>query len=99
MILVSAHTMKRLMLAAALGAAVLGAAVLGAPSPSNAADLGVVRGARHIRHVERYWNWRDRCAYAGYYCLYAEYGFVYAYPFDDRPIASEYYARRHRHRY
>ena len=30
---------------------------------------------------------RERCAEAGYYCLYAEYGFVYAYPFDDRPIA------------
>ncbi len=98
MIHVSARTMKRLTLAAVLGAAVLGVAVFGAPA-SNAAELGVAPGARHIRHVERYWNWRDRCAYAGYYCLYAEYGFVYAYPFDDRPIASAYYARRHRHRY
>ena len=94
--LVSAVTMKRLMLAAAFGAAVLGAA------PSNAAELSVAPGARHIRHVrvaEGTWNWRDRCAYAGYYCLYAEYGFVYAYPFDDRPIATAWYARRHRHRY
>ena len=42
---------------------------------------------------EAYWNWRDRCAYAGYYCLYAEYGYVYHYPFDDRPVAHARYRR------
>ena len=78
-------------------AAVLCAAILGVSDAANAADLAPLRG-RHVRHVrvsEAYWNWRDRCAYAGYYCLYAEYGYVYHYPFDDRPIAHAYY-RRHR---
>ncbi len=86
------RTMKRLMVAAALGAAVVVAA-----APSRAADLGPVPGARHVTHDRYAWrsNWRDRCAYAGYYCLYAEYHYVYHYPFDDRPIA--YRARRHRY--
>ena len=99
MIHVSALTMKRLMLAAALGASVIGAAVVGAPAPSNAADLGLTRGARHIRHVERDWNWRDRCAWQGYYCLYAWDGYIYHYPWDDRPSAYAFAARRHRHRF
>ncbi len=82
-------------------AAALGAAVVGAPAPSNAAELDVApaRHARHLRVAVHDWYWRDRCAFAGYYCLYAEYGFVYAYPFDDRPIAYAYYSRRHRHRF
>ena len=88
----SCRTMTQRMSAAALGAALLG----GVPAPANAADLAPLPG-RHVRHVRMshsYWNWRDRCAYAGYYCLYAEYGFVYAYPFDDRPIAYAHYRRR-----
>jgi hypothetical protein len=91
---VSALTMKRLMLAA-----VLGAAILGAPAPSNAADLGIVRGARHFRHVERAWNWRDRCAWEGYYCLYAWDGYIYHYPWDDRRAAYDFVAPRRRHRF
>lgn len=78
-------------------AAALCAAVLGAMSaPANAADLSPLPGrhARHVRISQTYGNWRDRCAYAGYYCLYAEYGFVYAYPFDDRPIAYAHYRKR-----
>jgi hypothetical protein len=81
--------------AAALCVTVLGAAVLGAAAPASAADLGLVPG-RHVRHAwvsHGYWDWRARCAYAGYYCLYAEYGYVYHYPFDDRPIARAYYSR------
>jgi len=56
-------------------------------------------GAAHVRATWRHWNWRDRCAYAGYYCLYAWDGYVYSYPFDDRPSAYAYSARRHRHRF
>ena len=85
--------MTKRMLAAALGAAVLSAA-----APAQAADLGLTPG-RHIRHAwvsHGYWTWRDRCAYAGYYCLYAEYRYIYHYPYDDRPIAHAYY---YRHRY
>jgi hypothetical protein len=82
------------MLIAALCAAVVG----GAAAPASAADLAPLPRwhARHVRVSDAYWSWRDRCAYAGYYCLYAEYGFVYHYPFDDRPIA--YTHRRHRYR-
>jgi hypothetical protein len=78
-------------------AAALCAALLGVSAPAGAADLGPIRG-RHVGHiwtVRTHWTWRDRCAYAGYYCLYTEYGTGYHYPFDDRPIA---YAH-HRHRY
>jgi hypothetical protein len=66
------------------------AAILGAvPAASHAADLGQVPGpgAKHVRTSRTYRNWRKRCAYAGYYCLYAEYRYVYHYPFDDRPVA------------
>ena len=76
-------------------AATLCAAVLGVAAPASAADLGLTPG-RHVRQArvsQADWNWRDRCAYAGYYCLYAEYGYVYHYPFDDRPIAHAYYRR------
>jgi len=88
--------MKRVIFATAIAAAVFG----GMCAPSQAADLGP-GGARRAVHARSTWHfstWRDRCAFAGYYCLYAEYGYVYHYPFDDRPIALAYYSRRHRHR-
>ncbi len=86
--------MKRRLVTAVLCAAMLG----GAAAAASAADLGPVPGwrVRHVSIARSYWNWRDRCAYDGYYCLYAEYGYVYAYPFDDRPIAYAHYRRRHR---
>ena len=74
------------------------AALLAAAAPAQAADLGGLRPHARPHHGRMVWrdaNWRDRCAYEGYYCLYAEYGFVYHYPWDDRPIAQEFYARRH----
>jgi len=76
-------------------AAALCAAVVGAAVPANAADLAPLHRshARHARVTYAAWDWRDRCAYAGYYCLYAEYGTVYHYPFDDRPIAHARYRR------
>jgi hypothetical protein len=85
--------MKRLIWAITIGAAVVG----GAWAPSHAADLGpdARLRARHVRTASHDWDWRVRCAWAGYYCLYAEYGYVYHYPWDDRPIA---YAARWRHR-
>ncbi len=88
------HTSGRLIFAAAVATA----AFVGTCVSSDAADLGPgVR--RHVRSAWYYSNWRDRCAYAGYYCLYAWDGYVYHYPFDDRPSAYAYSARRHRHRY
>ena len=42
----------------------------------------------------RLWVLLAFAAYAGYYCLYAYDGYVYHYPFDDRP--SAYRWRRHR---
>lgn len=69
-------------------AAALCAAVLASPVLSNAADLRVAPGARH---VERGTNWRDRCAWARHYCLYAWNGYVYHYPWSDLPGS-----RRHR---
>ncbi len=87
-------TPKQRMFAVALGAAVLG----GLAAPSHAADLRAVprHATKHIRTTRIHGNWLDRCAYAGYYCLYAEYHYVYHYPFDDRPIAMAH--RRHRFR-
>jgi hypothetical protein len=92
-----ACTMKRVIFAIAVAAALLG----GASVPSQAADLGsgFRSGARHVGTAWRHGTWRDRCAYAGYYCLYAWDGYVYSYPFDDRPSAYAYSARRHRHRF
>jgi len=88
----SRRSMKRLIVAAAVGAAIVG----GMPAPSHAADLGpgYRTGAGYVRTARPYRNWRARCAYAGYYCLYAEYGYVYHYPFDDRPYVR--YRRRYR---
>jgi hypothetical protein len=91
--------MTQRIFAAVLGAAILGAAIIGGLSaPANAAELGPVPGwrARHVRISQTYWNWLDRCAYAGYYCLYAEHRYVYHYPFDDRPIAYTHYRRSFR---
>src|SRR5450631_456667 len=89
----SVLTMKRLVFAGVICAAIFG----GASAPSSAAELGsvFVPDAKHVRTSWRYWNWRDRCAWAGYYCLYAWHGHVYHYPWDDRGYA--YYPRRQRH--
>ena len=76
-----------------IAAALLCAGALAAAAPADAADLRLGPGGRHVRVSHITGNWRDRCAYAGYYCLYAEYGYVYAYPFDDRPIAHSRYRR------
>jgi hypothetical protein len=93
--------MNRLIVAAAIAAAVSG----GVSVPSQAADFGPVYRSdfgpgyksRYARTMWRFSHWRDRCAYAGYYCLYAWDGYVYHYPFDDRPSAYGHY-RRYRHR-
>ncbi len=84
--------MTQRIFAVAFCAAVLG----GAAVPASAADLAPLHRwhARHVRVSHTSWDWRDRCAYAGYYCLYAEYGYVYHYPFDDRPVAYTRYRRR-----
>lgn len=89
---------SRLALTQRILMAALCAAVLGSAAPASAADLAPLHRwhVRHVRVSQDYWDWRARCAYAGYYCLYAEYGYVYHYPFDDRPIAHAYY---YRHRY
>ena len=60
---------------------------------------GLPTGVRHVRTAWYYSNWRDRCAYAGFYCLYAWDGYIYSYPYDDRPSAYAYSARRHRYRH
>ena len=67
----------------------------GVAAPAKAADVGLVHrhGVKHVWTSRTYGIWLDRCAYAGYYCLYAEYGYVYAYPFDDRPVAYRRYRR------
>jgi hypothetical protein len=87
--------MKRLFVAAATSAAILGSTC----ASSVAADLGPIIGTGHVRTSWYGYNWRDRCAYAGYYCLYAYDGYVYRYPFDDRPSHYAYNWRRHRHRF
>ncbi len=85
-------TLKRIA-KVALCACLLGAIA----APSGAAELLLPRhGAKHVWTSRIYGSWRDRCAYAGSYCLYAEYGYVYAYPFDDRPVACAHYRRRYR---
>ena len=87
---------SRLTMTQRIFTAALCAAVVGATAPASAADLPPLHRA-HVRHAwvsHNYWDWRARCAYAGYYCLYAEYGYVYHYPFDDRPIAHAHYRHR-----
>jgi len=84
---------NRLIVAATIATAVFGSVCV----PSKAADFGP--GYRSGRHAWTSWrlsNWRDRCAYAGYYCLYAWDGYIYQYPFDDRPWAWGH--RRYRYR-
>jgi hypothetical protein len=86
---------------ALLGAAVAACAFASACLPSQAADLGTDyyrSGVRHVRTTLYFSNWRDRCAYAGFYCLYAWDGYVYHYPWDDRPSAYA-FARRHHRRH
>jgi hypothetical protein len=90
------RTGSRLTLTQQIIAAALCVAFVGAAAPASAADLPPLHRA-HVRHAfisRSAWDWRDRCAYAGYYCLYAEYGYVYHYPFDDRPVAHAFYRRR-----
>ena len=74
------------------------AAILAASAaPSAAADLRVVPGAKkRVVHVKtwRYSNWRDRCAWANHYCLYAWDGYVYHYPWHDPPVGFARHARR-----
>jgi len=73
-------------------------AFAGTSFTSQAADLGAgVKSGRHVRTTSAYSSWRDRCAYAGYYCLYAWNGYVYNYPFHD--YAYDFYPRRQRQRY
>ena len=84
--------MKRLIVAAALCTA-FGTI----PFASRAADLAPLV-APHTKHVSvtRFWTWRDRCAWEGYYCLYAWHGYVYHYPWDE--LAYAYYPRRQHRR-
>ncbi len=93
---IGSRLVKQLIVTAALCAGLLA----GSAMSSQAADLGLTPHYRskHVWSSRTFLNWRDRCAYAGYYCLYAEYGYVFAYPFDDRPIAYASYRHRHRHR-
>ena len=89
----SVLTIKRLVFATAICVAIFG----GGSAPSIAADHGpvLVPGAKHHMTSWRYSNWRDRCAWAGYYCLYAWHGYVYHYAWNDRAYA--YTPRRNRH--
>jgi hypothetical protein len=92
----------RLTLTQRIFAAAICAAILGdVPAASNAADLGPGYrvSAEHFRTSQPYWNWLQRCAYAGYYYAYAEFGYVYHYPFDDRPVAHTHYRWRFRKRF
>jgi hypothetical protein len=87
-------TIQRSIFAVAIAAAVFAGNV-----STQAADLGpgYRYGGRHLGPTGRFSHWRDRCAWAGYYCLYAWDGYVYHYPFDDRASAYGGY-RRYRHR-
>lgn len=86
---------KNLIIAAAIGAAI----VAGVPAASNAADLERFSGGKYAGAYRGYSNWRERCAYAGYYCLYAWRGSVYHYRWDDYPYPYAFYPRRQRTRY
>jgi hypothetical protein len=88
--------MKRLTRAAVICAA----ALVGSSLPSNAADLGVVPGAKRLKQIKvtsHDRNWRDRCAWANHYCLYAWDGYVYHYPWHDPPSVYARSSRRHRY--
>jgi hypothetical protein len=89
--------LKRLVFTVAIAACAFAPACI----PSQAADLGpdYRPGARHVRAAWYDSNWRDRCAYAGFYCLYAWDGYVYHYPWDDLSSGYPYSVRRHHARY
>lgn len=88
-------TTKRLIVATALCAAMLA----GGLAASDAAELGRFPGAKYSGTSRAYGNWRERCAYAGYYCLYAWRGSVYHYRWDDYPYPYAFYPRRTRSRF
>ena len=81
--------MNKLIVAAAIGAVFLGTA-----APSRAADLAPIigYGGDHVRYM-RYADWRDRCAWANHYCLYAWHGYVYHYPYDELAYAPRWHRR------
>jgi|SRR5262245_19247147 hypothetical protein len=89
--------LKRSMFSAAIAACAFATLCVS----SKAADLGpdYRSGVRHARTTLYYSNWRDRCAYAGFYCLYAWDGYIYSYPWDDRPSAYAYRRHHRRHIY
>ena len=90
---VASRPALRLAVATTVAAGYLASASL----PAKAADLALHEWRARPAAVERArWTWLDRCAYAGQYCLYTEYGYVYHYPFDDRPIAQARYRRFYR---
>ena len=96
----SVLSMRRLIFVVAVCAVSFG----GLTAPSSAAELRRARvsqtntefrhtqvsGAKRAKTPRRYWNWRDRCAWAGYYCLYAWHGYVFYYPWDDRAYTYGY---------
>jgi len=83
--------MKKMIAVAGITAALVGSIA----SPSRSADLAPTIGydGKHVRYT-RYLDWRDRCAWANHYCLYAWHGYVYHYPYDE--LAYAYAPRRHR---
>jgi hypothetical protein len=86
--------MKRLTFTIAICVAIFS----GTSIPSSATELWsvLVPNAKHVRTSWHHWNWRDRCAWAGYYCLYAWHGYVFHYSWDDRDYAYGYYLHRYR---
>jgi hypothetical protein len=71
---VSVPNTRRLVFGALIAICAFGTACI----PSQAADLGsdFRSGARHVRAGWDCSSWRDRCAWAGYYCLYAWDGYI-----------------------
>jgi hypothetical protein len=85
---------KNLIIALAICAAI----VAGVPAASSAADLRFSGG----KYAGTSWgnsNWRERCAYAGYYRLYAWHGSVYHLRWDDYLYPSAFSPWRQRTRY
>jgi len=85
MTLVPVASLKRLILGILVAACTFTAPCIS----SQAADLGPDYrvGVRHVRTAWHYSSRRDRCTFAGYYCLYGWDGYIYSYPWDDRPSA------------
>jgi len=75
---VSVPNTRRLVFGALIAVCAFGTACI----PSQVADLtsDFRSDARHVRAGWHYSSWRDRCAWAGYYCLYAWDGYIYSYP-------------------